>query len=129
MTEDRRVELYRQLLLIRRFEEKTIELLMYRGLPGLLHSYIGEEAIAVGVIGALRDDDLVVSTHRGFGHFLAKGLDPGRIMAEIGGKVTGFCKGKGGSMHVADLEKGLLSAIPVMGAMAPIAAGRRSSRS
>jgi len=59
----------------------------------------------VGVIAALRDDDLVVSTHRGLGHFLAKGLDPGRIMAEIGGKVTGFCKGKGGSMHVADSRR------------------------
>jgi pyruvate dehydrogenase E1 component alpha subunit len=111
------------MLLVRRFEEQTIELSLNARVPGLLHSYIGQEAIAVGVCAALRDDDLIVSTHRGLGHFLAKGLDPGTIMAEIGGKATGYCKGKGGSMHVADPKNGLLSAIPVMGAMMPIAAG------
>ncbi|HHZ8867801.1 TPA: thiamine pyrophosphate-dependent dehydrogenase E1 component subunit alpha, partial [Pseudomonas aeruginosa] len=91
--------------------------------PGFVHLYAGEEASAAGVMAHLRDDDCIASTHRGHGHCIAKGVDVHGMMAEIYGKKTGVCQGKGGSMHIADLEKGMLGANGIVGAGAPLAAG------
>ena len=117
------IELYRRMVLIRLFEEQVNEL--YRGakMPGLAHLYIGEEAVAVGVCEALRRDDYITSTHRGHGHCLAKGADVDGAMAELFGKATGLCKGKGGSMHIADPRKGILGANAIVGASLPLATG------
>ncbi|HNO35925.1 MAG TPA: thiamine pyrophosphate-dependent enzyme, partial [Nitrospira sp.] len=90
--------LYRQMLLIRRFEEKSAEMYALAKIAGFLHLYIGEEAIAVGAIAALRPEDYVISAYRDHGHCLARGSDPGKVMAELFGKATGLCHGKGGSM-------------------------------
>ncbi|MCL8394961.1 thiamine pyrophosphate-dependent dehydrogenase E1 component subunit alpha, partial [Pseudomonas aeruginosa] len=92
-------------------------------IPGFVHLYAGEEASAAGVMAHLRDDDCIASTHRGHGHCIAKGVDVHGMMAEIYGKKTGVCQGKGGSMHIADLEKGMLGANGIVGAGAPLAAG------
>lgn len=117
------LEAYRQLLLIRNFEE-TLEDLFSKGkIPGFVHTYIGQEAIAVGVCANLRVDDYVTSTHRGHGHAIAKGIDLNGLMAEVFGKVTGICKGRGGSMHVADFSKGILGANGIVAAGTVIAAG------
>jgi acetoin:2,6-dichlorophenolindophenol oxidoreductase subunit alpha len=116
-------ELYRTMLLIRNAEETLLRLFQQARMPGFIHSYIGEEATAVGVCGALRPDDYITSHHRGHGHILAKGGDLKLFFAELYGKATGYCKGKGGSMHVADLELGILGANGVVGAGIPIAAG------
>jgi len=94
---------YREMLRIRCFEEEAITLWDENMIRGSIHPYLGQEAIAVGVCEALQKDDYIVSTHRGHGHCLAKGADPGRMMAELLGKATGCCKGRGGSMHIADL--------------------------
>ena len=120
---DRALHMYRQLLLIRRFEEQVNEL--YRGakMPGLAHLYIGEEAVAVGVCEALRRDDYITSTHRGHGHCLAKGAAPDRMYAELLGKEAGYCRGKGGSMHIADHENGNLGANAIVGGSTGIATG------
>jgi len=91
--------------------------------PGTIHLYAGEEAVAVGVCANLRRDDYITSTHRGHGHCIAKGADLGKVMAEILGKKTGYCKGKGGSMHIADFSIGMLGATAVVGAGIPVAAG------
>ncbi len=117
------LELYRRMVLIRRFEEQVDEL--YRGakLPGLAHLYIGEEAVAVGVCAALRVDDWITSTHRGHGHCLAKGASVDRMFAELLGKEAGFNRGKGGSMHIADQERGNLGANAIVGGSAGIATG------
>lgn len=117
------VSMYRRMLEIRRFEEKVWELFGRNLIPGTLHLYLGEEAIAVGVCVNLSNDDYITSTHRGHGHCIAKGADLKRTMAEILGKKTGYCKGKGGSMHVADATVGNLGATAVVGSAMPIAVG------
>ena len=116
-------EMYKRMLEIRQFEEKVFELYAQNLVPGTVHLYTGEEAVAVGVCSALRIIDYITSTHRGHGHCIAKGADLKRTMAEILGKETGYCKGKGGSMHIADFTVGMLGATAVVGAGLPIAVG------
>jgi len=116
-------EMYRKMLEIRLFEEKVFELYGQNLVPGTIHLYTGEEAVAVGICANLRQDDYIVSTHRGHGHCIAKGARLDKIMAEILGKKTGYCKGKGGSMHIADFNIGMLGATAVVGAGIPIATG------
>lgn len=111
------------MLEIRHFEERVYDLYGQNLVPGTLHLYAGQEAVAVGVCANLRKDDYITSTHRGHGHCIAKGAKLERIMAEILGKKTGYCKGKGGSMHIADFSVGMLGATAVVGAGIPIAAG------
>ena len=117
------LRMYKTMLLIRRFEQRAIVEFENGVLPGFIHSYIGQEAIAVGVCSHLRRDDRIVSNHRGHGHCIAKGADVNRMMAEIYAKKTGYCKGKGGSMHIADFEIGMLGANGIVGAGLPIATG------
>jgi pyruvate dehydrogenase E1 component alpha subunit len=117
------LDLYRRMLLIRRFEEKVDELYRAARMPGLAHLYIGEEAVAVGVCAALRDDDFITSTHRGHGHCLAKGASVERMFAELLGKEAGYNRGKGGSMHIADQERSNLGANAIVGGSAGIATG------
>ena len=117
------LEMLRSMLRIRRFEER-LALLFRRGkLPGFVHLYIGEEAVAVGVCSALRTEDRITSTHRGHGHLLAKGARADRMMAELFGRVTGYCRGKGGSMHIADFGVGIIGANGIVGGGIPIATG------
>ncbi|MCY4019708.1 MAG: thiamine pyrophosphate-dependent dehydrogenase E1 component subunit alpha [Chloroflexi bacterium] len=116
-------DIYTRVLRIRRFEEEVGRLFRQGQLPGFVHLYIGEEAVAAGVCAALTDDDTIISTHRGHGHVIAKGGDLERMMAELFGKATGYCKGKGGSMHIADFEIGMLGAIGIVGGGMPIAVG------
>jgi pyruvate dehydrogenase E1 component alpha subunit len=116
-------DLYRTVRLIRRFEQRAIELVRSGLIPGGIHPYIGEEAIAAGVCAALRADDLITSTHRGHGHVLAKGADPSRMLAELAGRETGLNGGRGGSMHAADVSAGIYGANAIVGASAAIAAG------
>jgi len=123
LTKDKLIEMYKQMLKIRLFEEKVFDLYAQNLVPGTIHLYLGEEAVAVGVCSALRKDDYIVSTHRGHGHCIAKGAELKRTMAEILGKKTGYCKGKGGSMHIADFSIGMLGATAVVGAGLPIAVG------
>ncbi|HTT03385.1 MAG TPA: thiamine pyrophosphate-dependent dehydrogenase E1 component subunit alpha [Steroidobacteraceae bacterium] len=115
--------LYERMLLIRRMEERLRADAAAGNLPGAVHLYIGQEAIATGVCARLKDSDWITSTHRGHGHFLAKGGDPKAMMAEIWGKRTGICKGMGGSMHVADFSKGILGANGIVGGGFAIATG------
>jgi pyruvate dehydrogenase E1 component alpha subunit len=115
--------MYRKMVEIRLFEEKVFELYGQNLVPGTIHLYAGEEAVAVGICTALTKTDYVTSTHRGHGHCVAKGADLKRTMAEILGKKTGYCKGKGGSMHIADFSIGMLGATAVVGAGLPIAVG------
>jgi len=117
------VEMFRKMAEIRFFEEKVFELYAQNLVPGTIHLYLGEEAVAVGVCSALNEKDYIISTHRGHGHCIAKGADLNRTMAEILGKRTGYCKGKGGSMHIADFNIGMLGATAVVGAGLPIAVG------
>ena len=117
------LELYRRMLLIRRFEEQVDELYRSARMPGLAHLYVGEEGVAVGVCEALRRDDFITSTHRGHGHCLAKGAAVNRMFAELLGKEPGYCRGKGGSMHIADPETGNLGANAIVGGSAGIATG------
>lgn len=117
------LELYRQLVLIRRFEERTIELRLEGLVHGVVHPYLGQEAVAVGVCSVLRPEDRIVSTHRGHGHCIAKGADVERMMAELFGRRDGYCRGKGGSMHIAAFDIGMLGANGIVGAGLPIAAG------
>lgn len=123
MDKERILDLYTRMLRIRRFEEQVSVLFAQGQLPGFVHLYIGEEAVAAGVCAALRDDDYIVSTHRGHGHVIAKGGDLKRMMAELFGKATGYCKGKGGSMHIADFSLGILGACGIVGGGIPIAVG------
>ncbi|MDI6846876.1 MAG: pyruvate dehydrogenase (acetyl-transferring) E1 component subunit alpha [Candidatus Bathyarchaeia archaeon] len=123
LTKEKLVEIYMKMLEIRFFEEKVFELYAQNLVPGTIHLYAGEEAVAVGVCGNLRKDDYITSTHRGHGHCIAKGAELKRVMAEILGKKTGYCKGKGGSMHIADFSIGMLGATAVVGAGIPIAVG------
>jgi TPP-dependent pyruvate/acetoin dehydrogenase alpha subunit len=117
------LEMYRRMTSIRLFEEQANELYRSAKMPGLTHLYIGEEAVAVGVCSALRREDWITSTHRGHGHCLAKGAEPGRMFAELLGKEAGYCRGKGGSMHIADHENGNLGANAIVGGSAGIATG------
>lgn len=119
--------LYEQMLTIRTFEEHVNELYRTARMPGLAHLYIGEEAIAVGVCAALRRDDYITSTHRGHGHCLAKGASVDRMFAELLGKASGYCKGKGGSMHIADQDTGNLGANAIVGGGAGLATGAAMS--
>lgn len=123
MERDDLLSLYRQMLLIRRFEEKSAEMYALAKIAGFLHLYIGEEAVAVGAIAALRPDDYVISAYRDHGHCLAKGSDPRAVMAELFGKATGLCKGKGGSMHLMDAERRFMGGYAIVGGHLPLAAG------
>jgi len=116
-------EIYQGMIKIRYFENKIVELYSNGKMPGIAHLYIGEEAVAVGVCFNLTNNDFVVSTHRGHGHVIAQGADLKRMMAEILGKKSGYCKGKGGSMHIIDMEKGILGANGIVAAGIPIATG------
>ena len=117
------LEMHRRMLRIRQFELTAADLFKRGQVKGTIHAYIGQEASGVGVCMALRQDDLVAGTHRSHGHNLAKGADPKRMLAEILGKETGYCKGRGGSMHIAAFETGSLGALAVVGAGIPIAVG------
>lgn len=119
--------MYEQMLKIRLFEEHVNQLYLTAKMPGLAHLYSGEEAIAVGVCQALRQDDYITSTHRGHGHCLAKGATVDRMFAELLGKEAGYCRGKGGSMHIADQDTGNLGANAIVGGSAGIATGSAMS--
>jgi pyruvate dehydrogenase E1 component alpha subunit len=123
LTYERLLGAYRTMRLIRSFEEKLIELVTLGKMSGFLHVYLGEEAVATGVCAQLGEVDYVASTHRGHGHAIAKGVDVRGMMAELFGRSTGTCKGKGGSMHIADLDKGMLGANGIVGAGIPLATG------
>lgn len=118
-----KVEMLEKLLEIRFFEEMTIKLGQQGKIGGYIHPYIGEEAVAVGVCLAITPKDYITSTHRGHGHCIAKGSDMGRMMAELFGKDKGYCKGRGGSMHIANPELGILGANGIVGGGIPIAVG------
>jgi len=122
-TQEALLDAYRRMRTIRVFEDKLSELVMSGKLAGFLHLYAGEEAVAVGVCSHLTDRDWVTSTHRGHGHCIAKGVDVDAMMAELFGRSTGVCKGKGGSMHIADLDRGMLGANGIVGAGIPLAVG------
>ena len=117
------LRMYRRMLMIRQFEEHVNDLYTRALMPGLAHLYLGEEAVAVGVCEALRPNDYITSTHRGHGHCLAKGASPDRMFAELLGKEAGYCRGKGGSMHIADPATGNLGANAIVGGSAGIATG------
>jgi pyruvate dehydrogenase E1 component alpha subunit len=110
LTTEKQLEMLRLMQTIRRFEERASDDYRAGDIYGVVHCYIGEEAVAVGVCAALNEDDQIISTHRGHGHCLAKGADLNRMMAELYGRRTGYCKGKGGSMHIADFDIGMLGA-------------------
>ncbi len=117
------LHLYRQMVSIRAFEDQVNEFYTHAKMPGLAHSYAGEEAIAVGICAALTNADYITSTHRGHGHCLAKGASMDRMFAELLGKEAGYCKGKGGSMHIADFATGNLGANAIVGGSMGIATG------
>lgn len=123
LTRERLLDAYRRMRTIRLFEEKLNDLVMSGKLSGFLHLYAGEEAVAVGVAAHLTDSDFFSSTHRGHGHCIAKGVDLNSMMAELFGRATGSCKGKGGSMHIADFDRGMLGANGIVGGGIPIAVG------
>ena len=116
-------DMLRQMQTIRRFEERASDDYQNGDIYGVVHCYIGEEAIAVGVCAALNDDDQIISNHRGHGHCIAKGADLNRMMAELYGRVDGYCKGKGGSMHIADFSIGMLGANGIVGGGLSIVTG------
>lgn len=122
-TTEGREEALRRMMTIRAFDDKAGELFADGEIPGFVHLYIGEEAVAVGACAALEEDDYITSTHRGHGHCIAKGLDPREMMAELYGRAEGYCKGKGGSMHIADVDAGMLGANGIVGAGPPLATG------
>jgi pyruvate dehydrogenase E1 component alpha subunit len=117
------LDLHWRMVRIRLFEEAAGSLAEAARLPGFLHLYVGQEAVAAGVCATLSDEDQITSTHRGHGHLVAKGGDFNRMMAELMAKSTGYCKGKGGSMHISDLDLGMLGANGIVGAGSPIAVG------
>jgi TPP-dependent pyruvate/acetoin dehydrogenase alpha subunit len=118
-----RADLYRTMRTIRRFEETVVELVNANEIAGVTHEYIGQEAVATGVCAALRDDDVITSTHRGHGHVIAKGAEVARMLAELLGRTTGLNRARGGSMHIADVSLGIYGANGIVAAGAPIAAG------
>jgi len=117
------IEMYTKMLKIRQFETRAMNLFAEGQIPGFVHLYIGEEAVATGACSNLKEDDYITSTHRGHGHIIAKGGDLNFMMAELFGRETGYCKGKGGSMHIADATKGILGANGIVGAGQNIAVG------
>ncbi|MFE4523760.1 thiamine pyrophosphate-dependent dehydrogenase E1 component subunit alpha [Cytobacillus firmus] len=123
ITNEELMVLYQTMIKIRGFEERVSKLFSDGLIPGFLHLYIGQEAVATGVCANLSKKDFITSTHRGHGHCIAKGADVKRMMAELFGKETGYCKGKGGSMHVVDVDLGILGANGIVGAGMPIAVG------
>ena len=120
---EKAIQLYTMMVEIREFEDKIRFLFLEGNMPGTVHQYIGQEACAAGVCGALQHDDVIASTHRPHGHALARGLTMESVAAELYGRKTGCCKGKGGSMHIGDLERGMLPAIATVGDNIPIIAG------
>ncbi|WP_416904592.1 thiamine pyrophosphate-dependent dehydrogenase E1 component subunit alpha [Micromonospora echinospora] len=123
MAEPEAVRLYRTVRLIRRFEERAIDLVRSGAIVGGIHPYLGQEGVAAGVCGALRADDIVAGTHRGHGHVLAKGADPARMLAELCGRENGLNRGRGGSMHAADFGVGVYGANAIVGASGAIVTG------
>jgi TPP-dependent pyruvate/acetoin dehydrogenase alpha subunit len=123
LTRERLLEAYRVMRTIREFEERLHQEFATGDIPGFVHLYAGEEAVAAGVCAHLGPDDYVASTHRGHGHSIAKGCDVKAMMAEIYGKQTGICHGKGGSMHIADLDQGMLGANGIVGGGPPLVCG------
>ena len=123
MDRDTALVLYRRMVQIRKFEERLYQLFLTRPMPGSMHQYNGQEAVAVGVCAHLQRDDYITSTHRGHGHCIAKGVSLNAIMAEMFAKVTGCCRAMGGSMHIADFGAGMLGAMGIVGSGIPIAAG------
>jgi len=123
LSKEKLLKMYQVMLKIRYFENQITDVYSKGLMPGLAHLYIGEEAIAVGVCANLTKRDFATSTHRGHGHLIAQGADLKKMMAEVLGKETGYCKGKGGSMHIADFSKGILGANGIVGAGIPIATG------
>src|ERR1700720_4464026 len=123
ISREQALRMYRRMYSIREFEEHANDLYLRALMPGLTHLYEGEEAVAVGICEALRPDDYITSTHRGHGHCLAKGAKPDRMFAELLGKEAGYCRGKGGSMHIADPATGNLGANAIVGGSVGIATG------
>jgi pyruvate dehydrogenase E1 component alpha subunit len=123
ISKNKAIALYQTMVEIRRFEERVSRLYAKGKIPGFVHLYIGEEAVAAGVCSCLTDEDYITSTHRGHGHLIAKGGQLNKMMAELYGKRTGYCKGKGGSMHIADTRIGILGANGIVGGGFPIAVG------
>ncbi|KRL00858.1 thiamine pyrophosphate-dependent dehydrogenase E1 component subunit alpha [Liquorilactobacillus capillatus] len=123
LSKERAEWIYKKMNDIRNFEDEVHQIFSTGSIPGFVHLYAGEEAIATGVCAHLTDKDYITSTHRGHGHCIAKGCDLDKMMAEIYGKETGLCKGKGGSMHIADIDKGMLGANGMVGGGFPIAIG------
>ena len=117
------IKMYTTMVKIRTFENRVAELFAGGKIPGFVHLYVGEEAVATGVCENLTDKDYITSTHRGHGHLIAKGGDIKKMMAELFGKKTGYCKGKGGSMHIADLDLGIMGANGIVGGGPPLASG------
>ncbi len=123
MKKDKLLDLYRMMLLIRRFEERTAQMYGMQKIGGFCHLYIGQEAVAVGTVAALRDDDYFIAAYRDHGHILAKGGDPKAVMAELFGKAGGVSKGKGGSMHLFDVAKGFYGGHGIVAGQIPVATG------
>jgi pyruvate dehydrogenase E1 component alpha subunit len=123
LSNEKLIEMFRTMLLIRRFEERTAQMYGMQKIGGFCHLYIGQEAVGVGAIAALRPDDYFLSAYRDHGHILAKGTDPNPVMAELFGKATGVSKGKGGSMHLFDLEKRFLGGHGIVAGQIPLATG------
>ena len=117
------LDIYRKMATVRQFEETAADLFLKGQIPGFLHVYVGEEAVAAGVMAHLTPQDMITSTHRGHGHAVAKGARLDMMFAELHGKKTGYCHGKGGSMHIADLDLGILGANGIVGGGVPIATG------
>ncbi|MBN1540518.1 pyruvate dehydrogenase (acetyl-transferring) E1 component subunit alpha, partial [candidate division KSB1 bacterium] len=115
--------MYRMMVLIRRFEERTAQMYGMQKIGGFCHLYIGQEAVGVGTVAAMNDEDYLISAYRDHGHILAKGTDPKPVMAELFGKATGISKGKGGSMHLFDAEKGYMGGHGIVGGQIPLATG------
>lgn len=123
ISHERLADLYKQMWLVRYFDEKVDQFFAKGLIHGTTHLCVGQEASAVGSIAVLKNEDKIVSTHRGHGHCIAKGAEVNKMMAELFGRETGYCKGKGGSMHIADLEKGNLGANGIVGGGIPLATG------
>ena len=123
MEKEKLTWMFRTMVRIRRFEERVVREFADGNIPGSVHSYIGEEAVATGAIAHLKKEDYIMSTHRGHGHLIAKGGEPDKMMAELFAKKTGYCLGKGGSMHIANLDIGMLGAAGIVGSGIPIATG------
>lgn len=120
---DQKIDLYGSMFLIRRFEERAAHLRQQGFIPGFLHPYVGQEAVAVGMCAALEDGDVITSTHRGHGHMLARGADPARMYAELYARRDGYNRAKGGSLHMIDVELGFLGANGIVGGGIPLATG------